>query len=211
MSRLRRSDAISDRDILLTLTGMLCNARTGAQNAEHLRVKTRFSYIRLDRGTSFGVLLCGWMSCLQSAFFRCCNFEPIAFERPQVRQIACVLMFFDFFGHSVSPLNKAKESEHKISIDSLTLRSATHRSSFISSAEGYMSRIFWKCDDRRQTALPGNGTPEFIGECVEKLKALGLKGSCLIRRRQRQRQSVARRVARQLWSGVFHHQTQSAP
>ena len=25
------------------------------------------------------------------------------------------------------------------------------------------------------------GTPEFIGECVEKLKALGLKGSCLIR------------------------------
>ena len=25
------------------------------------------------------------------------------------------------------------------------------------------------------------GTPEFIDECVEKLKALGLKGSCLIR------------------------------
>ena len=46
--QIRRSDAISDRDILLTLTGMLCNARTDFTNASLYAEDTVFVH-------SFGI------------------------------------------------------------------------------------------------------------------------------------------------------------
>ena len=46
--QIRRSDAISDRDILLTLTGMLCNARTDFTNASLYAEDTVFAH-------SFGI------------------------------------------------------------------------------------------------------------------------------------------------------------
>ena len=46
--QIRRSDAISDRDILLTLTAMLCNARTDFTNASLYAEDTVFVH-------SFGI------------------------------------------------------------------------------------------------------------------------------------------------------------
>jgi hypothetical protein len=46
--QIRRSDAISDRDILLTMTGMLCNSRTDFTNASLYAEDTVFAH-------SFGI------------------------------------------------------------------------------------------------------------------------------------------------------------
>jgi hypothetical protein len=65
---MRRSDAISDRDILLTLTGMLCNARTDFTNASLYAEDTVFAHFSGSR-PCLRRRRCGndWTSCPQSA------------------------------------------------------------------------------------------------------------------------------------------------
>ena len=176
--QIRRSDAINDRDILLTLTGMLCNARTDFTNASLYAEDTVFAH-------SFGIEALPSEATLRQ------RLDELPAERSQLalRTLNQSLLSGRTFGTvrvgyldlipvdiDVSPLDNSGSYKQGVSFTYKKYDGYAPIFAYVG-AEGYM--LDHELRPGKQHCQ--EGTPEFIGECVEKLKALGLKGSCLIR------------------------------
>ena len=174
----RRSDAISDRDCLLTMTGMLCNARTDFNDVNLYDGDRVFSQ-------SFGIDQLPSEPPLRQ------RLDELPPERTEaaMRELNLVLLKTRTFktvraGDSdlvpvdidVSPFDNS--GSHKQGV-SLTYKKHDGFAPIFAyvGAQGYMLE---------HELRPGKqhcqeGTPEFIGRCVASLGKLGLAGRCLLR------------------------------
>lgn len=174
----RRSDAISDRDILLTMTGMLCNSRTDFTDVNLYAHDTVFT-------RSFGIDELASESTLRQ------RLDELPGERSHsaLRQINQSLLSERSFttvraGHldlvpvdiDVSPLDNSGSRKQGVSFTYKKHDGYAPIFAYIGS-EGYMLE---------HELRPGKqhcqeGTPQFIAGCVAKLDEIGLQGRCLIR------------------------------
>jgi len=174
----RRSDAISDRDILLTMTGMLCNSRTDFTDVGLYCDDTVFAQ-------SFGIGGLPSESTLRQ------RMDELPAQRSQsaLRRLNQSLLSGRTFGTvrtghldlvpvdiDVSPLDNSGSHKQGVSFTYKKHDGYAPIFAYVG-AEGYM--LDHELRPGKQHCQ--EGTPKFIGGCVDKLKALGLGGRCLIR------------------------------
>jgi len=174
----RRKGAISDRDILMTMTGMLCNSRTDFTNANLYTDDTVFAH-------SFGI------DDLPSEVTLRQRLDELPAERSQsaLRRLNQSLLSGRTFGTvraghldlvpvdiDVSPLDNSGSHKQGVSFTYKKHDGYAPIFAYVG-AEGYM--LDHELRPGKQHCQ--EGTPQFIGGCVEKLEALGLGGRCLLR------------------------------
>jgi len=174
----RRKGAISDRDILLTMTGMLCNSRTDFTNAVLYADDTVFAQ-------SFGIDELPSEATLRQ------RLDELPAQRSQsaLRKLNQSLLSGRTFGTvraghldlvpvdiDVSPLDNSGSHKQGVSFTYKKHDGYAPIFAYVG-AEGYM--LDHELRPGKQHCQ--EGTPKFIGGCVDKLKALGLNGRCLIR------------------------------
>jgi len=174
----RRSDAISDRDILLSQIGLLSNGRTD------------FNDINLYRGDELFTNAFGIQTVASEPVFRQ-RFDELPAMKTQsaLRLLSCRLISKQSFGRAnaehlelipvdmdVSPLDNSGSSKQGVSYTYKGHDGYAPMFSYIGT-EGYML----DCELRPGKQHCQNGTPEFIRRNVQQLKKLGIDGKCLIR------------------------------
>ena len=174
----RRKGAISDRDILMTMTGMLCNSHTDFTNANLYAEDTVFAH-------SFGIVELPSEATLRQ------RLDELPAQRSQsaLRMLNQSLLSDRTFGTvraghldlvpvdiDVSPLDNSGSHKQGVSFTYKKHDGYAPIFAYVG-AEGYM--LDHELRPGKQHCQ--EGTPEFIGGCVDKLKALGLSGRCLIR------------------------------
>ena len=174
----RRSDAISDRDILLTMTGMLCNSRTDFTDVGLYEGDTVFAH-------SFGIGELPSEPTLRQ------RLDELPAQRSQsaLRTLNQSLLSGRAFGTvraghldlvpvdiDVSPLDNSGSHKQGVSFTYKKHDGYAPIFAYVG-AEGYM--LEHELRPGRQHCQ--EGTPQFIGGCVAGLNALGLGGRCLIR------------------------------
>lgn len=174
----RRSDAIADRDILLSQIGLLCNGRAD------------FNDIDLYRGDELFMNAYGLDKVASEAVFRQ-RFDELPPLRAHtaLRKLSTRLVSNRPFGRvdadglalvpvdiDVSPFDNSGSSKQGVSWTYKKHDGYAPIFAYIGS-EGHMLN----CELRRGSQHCQNGTPGFIRQCVEMLGELGLDGKCLIR------------------------------
>lgn len=174
----RRSDAISDRDCLLTMTGMLCNGRTDFTDVGLYAEDCVFS-------ESFGISQLPSEATLRQRL----DDLPAQRSEASLREVNLSLLKTRNFGtvHAghldwvpvdidVSPLDNS--GSHKQGV-SMTYKQHDGYAPILAyvGKEGYMLNHQLRpgkqhCQDQ---------TPEFIAECIKDLDTLGFSGRCLLR------------------------------
>ena len=174
----RREGAISDRDILLTMTGMLSNSRTDFVDVDLYREDTVFTHSfgidelpaeptlrqRLDElpaQRSHDCLRTTNLSILQGR----------SFQTVRAGELDLVPVDID-----VSPLDNSGSNKQGVSFTYKKHDGYAPIFAYIG-AEGYM--LDHELRPGKQHCQ--EGTPQFIGSCVRQLEALKLRGRCLIR------------------------------
>lgn len=176
--QIRRSDAISDRDILLTMTGMLCNSRTDFTDLGLYENDTVFT-------EAFGIKQLPSEPTLRQ------RLDELPSQRSQesLRNLNRRLLGGRTFtmvraGHldlvpvdiDVSPLDNSGSHKQGVSFTYKKHDGYAPIFAYIG-AEGYM--LDHELRPGKQHCQ--EGTPAFIGACVETLKELGLNGRALLR------------------------------
>jgi len=174
----RRADAIADRDILLSQIGLLCNGRTD------------FNDIDLYRGDELFMNAFGLKTVASESVFRQ-RFDDFPAERThaalrklntrllskrtfdQVNADGLVLVPVDI---DVSPFDNSGSSKQGVSWTYKKHDGYAPIFAYIGS-QGHMLN----CELRPGRQHCQSGTPEFIRECGELIRKLGLDGKCLIR------------------------------
>ena len=174
----RRSDAISDRDILLSQIGLLSNGRTD------------FNDIDLYRGDELFTNAFGIQTVASEPVFRQ-RFDELPAMKTQsaLRLLSSGLISKQSFGRvnaehlelipvdmDVSPLDNSGSSKQGVSYTYKGHDGYAPMFSYIGT-EGYML----DCELRPGKQHCQNGTPEYIRRSVQQLKTLGIDGKCLIR------------------------------
>jgi hypothetical protein len=174
----RRSDAIADRDILLSQIGLLCNGRTD------------FNDIDLYRSDKIFMNAYGLKTVPSEAVFRQ-RFDdlPPAATHSALRRVNTRLLCKRTFGQvdaeglklvpvdmDVSVFDNSGSSKEGVSF---TYKKHTGYAPMFAyvGTEGYML----DCELRPGKQHCQSGTPEAIARSVEALKRLGLDGKCLFR------------------------------
>lgn len=174
----RREGAISDRDILLTMTGMLSNSRTDFVDVDLYREDIVFTHSfgidelpaeptlrqRLDElpaQRSHDCLRATNLSILQGR----------SFQTVRAGELDLVPVDID-----VSPLDNSGSNKQGVSFTYKKHDGYAPIFAYIG-AEGYM--LDHELRPGKQHCQ--EGTPQFIGSCVRQLEALKLRGRCLIR------------------------------
>ena len=174
----RRSDAIADRDILLSQIGLLCNGRTD------------FNDIDLYRGDEIFMNAYGLKTVASESVFRQ-RFDDLPAEKTHasLRRLNTRLLAQRSFGRvnadglklvpvdmDVSPLDNSGSSKQGVSF---TYKKHDGYAPMFAYAgtEGYML----DCELRPGKQHCQSGTPESIGRSVATLETLGLNGQCLFR------------------------------
>jgi len=174
----RRKGAISDRDILLTMTGMLCNSRTDFTDVDLYADDTVFAH-------SFGIGELPSEATLRQRL----DELPAQRSHSALRTLNQSLLGGRTFGTvraghldlvpvdiDVSPLDNSGSHKQGVSFTYKKHDGYAPIFAYVG-AEGYM--LDHELRPGKQHCQ--EGTPQFIGGCVEQLKALGLDGRCLIR------------------------------
>lgn len=174
----RRRDAISDRDILLTMTGMLCNGRTDFTDVGHYSQDRVFTH-------AFGIRELPSEATLRQ------RLDELPAERSQrvLRVLNESMLGSRTFstvraGHlelvpvdiDVSPLDNSGSRKQGVSFTYKKHDGFAPIFAYVGS-EGYM--LDHELRPGKQHCQ--EGTPEFIGRCVDKLEKLELQGRCLLR------------------------------
>jgi hypothetical protein len=174
----RRSDAIADRDILLTEIGLLCNGRTD------------FNDVELYREDDLFMNAYGLTSVASEPVFRQ-RFDDLPAERTHasIRDLNTRLLGKRSLGRvdvggvelvpvdmDVSPFDNSGSSKQGVSYTYKKHHGFAPMFAYVGT-EGYML----DCELRPGKQHCQSGTPEFIRRGVETLNALGLQGECLIR------------------------------
>jgi len=174
----RRTDAITDRDILLSQIGLLCNGRTD------------FNDIDLYRGDELFMNAFGVDTVASEAVFRQ-RFDDLpalrthtalrnlnrhflskrTFDRVDADGISLVPIDMD-----VSPFDNSGSLKQGVSWTYKKHDGYAPIFAYIGS-EGHML----DCELRPGSQHCQNGTPEFIRQCIQAIEELGLNGKCLIR------------------------------
>ena len=174
----RRSDAISDRDILLTMIGMLSNARTDFTNVNLYADDKVFS-------SAFGI---NQLPSEETLRQRLDEF-PATKTQAALNQVNQQLLKNRKFGTlkaghlnlipidiDVSPLDNSGSNKQGVSFTYKKHDGFAPIFAYIGT-EGYMLNH----ELRQGSQHCQVATPAFIGSCVNELEELGLKGRCLIR------------------------------
>lgn len=174
----RRSDAIADRDILLSQIGLLCNGRTD------------FNDIDLYRGDEVFMNAYGLKTVASEAVFRQ-RFDDLPANKAHaaLRKLNIRLLAQRSFGRvnadglklvpidmDVSPLDNSGSSKQGVSFTYKKHDGYAPMFIYIGT-EGYML----DCELRPGKQHCQSGTPESIRRNVAALKKLGLTGQCLFR------------------------------
>lgn len=174
----RRSDAIADRDILLSQIGLLCNGRTD------------FNDIDLYRGDEVFVNAYRLKAVASESVFRQ-RFDDLPAQRTHaaLRQLNTRLLSRRTFGRvdadgldlvpvdmDVSPFDNSGSSKQGVSFTYKKHDGYAPMFSYIGT-QGYML----DCELRPGKQHCQSGTPESIRRNTETLKRLGLEGQCLYR------------------------------
>jgi len=174
----RREGAISDRDVLLTLTGMLCDGRSDFTNVNQYSEDTVFTH-------SFGIENLPSEPTLRQ------RLDELPQERSHLalRQLNESLLSERIFGTvragdldlvpvdmDVSPLDNSGSHKQGVSFTYKKHDGFAPMFAYIGT-EGYMLNHELRVGTQHCQA----GTPQFINSCVEELDRLGLSGRCLIR------------------------------
>ena len=174
----RRSDAIADRDILLSQIGLLCNGRTD------------FNDIDLYRGDDIFMNAYGLKTVASESVFRQ-RFDDLPAKRTHaaLRKLNTSLLSKRTFGRvnadalklvpidmDVSPLDNSGSSKQGVSFTYKKHDGYAPMFAYVGT-EGYML----DCELRPGKQHCQSGTPESIRRSVETLKALCLNGKCLFR------------------------------
>jgi hypothetical protein len=173
----RRNDAISDHDILLTLTGLLCNSYTDFNDVDLFRGDQLFrDAYGLEKLPSEATL----RTRLDELPARCHdNLREMNLGLLKSRSFSCVsvegmgLIPVDI---DVSPFDNS--GSHKQGV-SMTYKKHTGYAPIFGyiGSEGYML----DCELRPGSQHCQKDTPGFIARCVKHIRELGLDGKCLIR------------------------------
>ena len=174
----RRKDAISDRDILMTMTGMLCNARTDFTDVNLYAQDLVFMQ-------SFGISVLPSEATLRQRL----DELPARVCHRALRALNQTLLGMRTFGTvraghldlvpvdlDVSPLDNSGSHKEGVSLTYKKHEGYAPMFAYIGT-EGYMLE---------HQLRPGKqhcqeGTPQFLGDCVKQITQLGLDGKCLIR------------------------------
>lgn len=174
----RRSDAIADRDILLTQIGLHCNARTD------------FNDIDLYRDDDIFKNAYGLKAIASEAVFRT-RFDDLPAERTHaaLRRLNLELLRQRTFGRvdadglklipvdmDASPFDNSGSRKQGVSFTYKGHDGFTPMFAYIGT-EGHML----DCELRPGKQHCQSGTPEFIERCVAVIDGLGLEGQCLHR------------------------------
>lgn len=176
--QLRRADAIADRDILLSQIGLLCNGRTDFNDIDLYRNDTVFI-------NAYGLKTVASEAVFRQRFddlpaqrthaaLRNLNTRLISrrtFDRVDADGLALVPVDID-----VSPLDNSGSSKQGVSWTYKKHDGYAPIFAYIGS-----ERHMLDCELRPGSQHCQNGTPEFIGQCVETIGKLGLDEKCLIR------------------------------
>lgn len=174
----RRSDAIADRDILLTQIGLLCNGRTDFNDVDLYRNDELFM-------NAFGLKTVASEPVFRQRFD---DLPPIR-THAALRDLNIRLLSKRTFGRvdadgillvpvdiDVSPFDNSGSSKQGVSFTYKLHDGYAPIFAYVGT-EGYML----DCELRPGKQHCQNGTPEFIQRSVERLKSLGLEGQCLLR------------------------------
>lgn len=174
----RKSGAISDRDCLLTMTGVLCNARADFNDVDQYKDDRVFS-------EAFGIKDLPSEPTLRQ------RLDDLPPERTQatLRELNLALLKDRNFktvqaGHldlvpvdiDVSPFDNSGSNKQGVSLTYKKHLGFAPIFAYIG-AQGYM--LDHELRPGKQHCQ--EGTPEFIGSCVASLGELGLNGQCLLR------------------------------
>ena len=174
----RRSDAISDQDILLTMIGMLANSRTDFTNVNLYNDDEVFSSsLGIDRLPSEETLrqrLDEFPATRTQAALAALN--QLLLKGRQFGTVKAGSLNLTPIDIDVSPLDNSGSNKQGVSFTYKKHDGYAPIFAYIGS-EGYMLN---------HELRPGSqhcqvATPQFISSCVTKLSELGLKGQCLIR------------------------------
>lgn len=174
----RREDAISDRDIIMTTIGMLCDGRTDFVNVNQYKVDTvfiqSFGIERLPAEPTLRQRLDELPQDRSHLALRQLN-ESILAQRSfgTVRAGPLDLIPVDI---DVSPLDNSGSNKQGVSFTYKKHDGFAPIFAYVGT-EGYMLN---------HELRPGKqhcqeGTPQFIGSCLEALERLSLSGRCLLR------------------------------
>jgi hypothetical protein len=174
----RRSDAIRDRDILMSQVGLLCNARTDFNDIELYKndelFRDAFDLSRVPSEVSLRTRLDEMPQDICHSSLRSLNtalLKKCKFKRVDVEGIKLVPVDMD-----VSPFDNS--GSHKMGV-SYTYKGHDGFAPMFAyiGKEGHML----DCELRPGKQHCQSGTPEFIRRNVERIKELGLSKKCLIR------------------------------
>lgn len=174
----RRGGSISDRDILMTMTGILCDGRSDFTNVNQYGGDTVFSH-------AFGI------SDLPSE----ATLRQRLDELPQERSHLALRKLNESIlgGRSFGTVRAGELDLVPVDIDVSPLDNSGSKKQGVSFTykkhDGYAPIFAYVGTEGHMLAhelRPGKqhcqeGTPQFIGSCVETLKRLGLGGRCLLR------------------------------
>jgi len=174
----RRSDAIADRDILLTQIGLLCNGRTDFNDVDLYRNDELFM-------NAFDLKTVASEPVFRQRF----DDLPAARTHAALRDLNIRLLSTRTFGRvdadgmllvpvdiDVSPFDNSGSSKQGVSFTYKLHDGYAPIFAYVGT-EGYML----DCELRPGKQHCQNGTPEFIQRSVKMLKSLGLEGQCLLR------------------------------
>ena len=174
----RRSDAIADRDILLTQIGLLCNGRNDFNDVDLYRNDELFM-------NAFGLETVASEPVFRQRF----DDLPAARTHAALRDLNIRLLSTRTFGQvdadgmllvpvdiDVSPFDNSGSSKQGVSFTYKLHDGYAPIFAYVGT-EGYML----DCELRPGKQHCQNGTPEFIHRSVKILKSLGLEGQCLFR------------------------------
>lgn len=174
----RRADAICDRDILATMTGLLSNAHTDFTNVNLYRRDEVFT-------SSFGIKN---LPSEETLRLRLDEFKPTAtyqalnttnLELLKQQQLSSIkvggerMIPVDF---DVSPMDNSGSKKQGVSHTYKKHDGYAPMFAYVG-AEGYMLRQQLREGSQHCQVA----TPEFIAESIHQLEELGLKGKCLLR------------------------------
>lgn len=174
----RRSDAISDRDILMSQVGLLCNARTDfndiALYSNDSLFRDAFGVERLPSECTLRTRLDEMPEQRTHQTLRSLNMEILK-QRPlgRVKAEGLNLIPVDI---DVSPFDNSGSAKAGVSFTYKGHDGFAPILSYIGS-EGYML----DCELRPGKQHCQSGTPEFIRRTTEMIQKLNLDGKCLIR------------------------------